>query len=142
MKTFSFDEFRTSGLLWLINTSVFHPRGYTLALQHNEGQVEGFALAGDGKEPIVYQNDEKLDAVFQAAQTFLAPTNDEGGNQKEYYVQVVLDGGYREHLFGVNNPTDIELTSSGSSLLVRNSETQEFVYFNASSVLRVEVTKA
>lgn len=52
-----FGELRTSGLLWLINRVVFHPRGYALAL-HFEGNdssqlgaCTGWSLMGDGTEP-------------------------------------------------------------------------------------------
>lgn len=41
-------------LLWLINRTVFHPRGY--ALRYDDGTGE-FALIGDGTEPWVYAGD-------------------------------------------------------------------------------------
>lgn len=51
-----FNELRTSGLLWLINRVVFHPRGYALALVYagqwpNIGEPCGWKLLGDGTEP-------------------------------------------------------------------------------------------
>jgi hypothetical protein len=51
-----FAELRDSGLLWLLNRVVFHPRGYALAL-HFEGaapelgECTGWSLMGDGSEP-------------------------------------------------------------------------------------------
>ena len=46
-----FSELRDEGLLWLINTSVFHPRGYALAFVMDEdGNATGWALLGDGTE--------------------------------------------------------------------------------------------
>lgn len=52
-----FSEFRTEGLLWLINTSVFHPRGYALAFHYDdEGNVTGWSLLGDGTEPWVFSS--------------------------------------------------------------------------------------
>lgn len=46
-----FHELRDEGLLWLINTSVFHPRGYALALHLNDdGEATGWTLLGDGSE--------------------------------------------------------------------------------------------
>lgn len=51
-----FSELRDSGLLWLVNRVVFHPRGYALAL-HFEGvapdigECTGWSLMGDGSEP-------------------------------------------------------------------------------------------
>lgn len=51
-------ELRSSGLLWLINRVVFHPRGYAMALEANEdGEVEGWSLLGDGTEPYAYAPD-------------------------------------------------------------------------------------
>lgn len=45
-------ELSDSGLLWLINAVVFHPRGYALALDASpSGDVTGWALLGDGSEP-------------------------------------------------------------------------------------------
>lgn len=54
-----FHEMRDSGLLWLINRAVFHPRGYALAL-HFEGEPPelgeciGWSLLGDGAEPWIF----------------------------------------------------------------------------------------
>lgn len=46
-----FDELRPTGLLWLINTTVFHPRGYALALHFDDvGACTGWSLLGDGSE--------------------------------------------------------------------------------------------
>lgn len=44
-------DLRSDGLLWLINASVFHPRGYALALDTTDGS---FWLYGDGKEPWTF----------------------------------------------------------------------------------------
>jgi len=43
---------KESGLLWLINRQVFHPRGYALALDcdPNTREVFGWQLLGAGKE--------------------------------------------------------------------------------------------
>ena len=53
-----FAEFRDSGLLWLMNRVVFHPRGYALALHYHSivdgvsrGDAVGWSLLGDGTEP-------------------------------------------------------------------------------------------
>ena len=46
-----FSEFAEAGLLWFVNTSLFHPRGYALALHQDEtGEVIGWSLLGDGTE--------------------------------------------------------------------------------------------
>lgn len=51
-KVRSFAEFRDSGLLWLVNRVVFHPRGYALAFHFDdEGVVTGWSLLGNGSEP-------------------------------------------------------------------------------------------
>lgn len=55
-----FADLRDSGLLWLINRVVFHPRGYALALHFEDtpdrnlaegGEVTGWSILGDGTEP-------------------------------------------------------------------------------------------
>lgn len=50
-----FSEMREHGLLWLINATVFHPRGYALAFDvQDDGSVTGWSMLGDGSEPWVY----------------------------------------------------------------------------------------
>lgn len=51
-----FSALRDTGLLWLINRVVFHPRGYALALVYTDraatgGTATGWQLYGDGTEP-------------------------------------------------------------------------------------------
>lgn len=56
-----FNELRDSGLLWLINRAVFHPRGYAIGLNYRidperdpisaGGDCTGWTLLGDGSEP-------------------------------------------------------------------------------------------
>lgn len=41
-------DLRRDGLLWLINRCVFHPRGYALGYDEENGS---FWLLGDGHEP-------------------------------------------------------------------------------------------
>lgn len=67
MGTRTFEELTTSGLLWLINASVFHPRGFSLALVMNEaGDAVGWMLTGDGTESITI-NDRLSAERFRAA---------------------------------------------------------------------------
>ncbi|MFB9926027.1 hypothetical protein ACFORO_12390 [Amycolatopsis halotolerans] len=47
-------ELRADSLLWLINRTVFHPRGYALAQNTETG---AFTLLGDGTEPWVFGGD-------------------------------------------------------------------------------------
>lgn len=67
-----FRELSESGLLWLINAVVFHPRGFALALSMDTltGTVGGWELLGDGTEPWRYAED--IDARFAAAEATLA----------------------------------------------------------------------
>lgn len=68
-------ELADSGLLWLINAAVFHPRGYalTLAADLATGEVVGWALAGDGRAPWRYDDDGgQAQARFEAAEATLA----------------------------------------------------------------------
>lgn len=50
-----FSELRDSGLLWLINTTILHPRGYALAIHfNNAGEATGWSIEGDGTERWAY----------------------------------------------------------------------------------------
>lgn len=51
-------ELSTSGLLWLINRVVFHPRGLALALNQGEGDdITGWLLlAAEAGEPFSFPN--------------------------------------------------------------------------------------
>lgn len=46
------EDLRETGLLWLINRTVFHPRGFALALTFEKegGALLGWELLGDGTE--------------------------------------------------------------------------------------------
>jgi hypothetical protein len=46
------EDLADTGLLWLINRVVFHPRGWALALHIDTyGKATGWSLLGDGIEP-------------------------------------------------------------------------------------------
>ncbi|MEV4173998.1 hypothetical protein [Nonomuraea sp. NPDC049709] len=47
-------DLQGDSLLWLINRTVFHPRGYALAYKPSDGS---FTLLGDGTEPWVFGGD-------------------------------------------------------------------------------------
>jgi hypothetical protein len=67
-----FAELAPSGLLWLINAVVFHPRGYALALVADRATGEkaaGWQLLGDGDEPWTYA--DPVDDRFRAAEETL-----------------------------------------------------------------------
>lgn len=53
-----FKELMDSGFLWLINASVFHPRGFAMALHvDDDGDVTGWSLQGDGTERWAFVED-------------------------------------------------------------------------------------
>lgn len=65
-------ELRSSGLLWLINRTVFHPRGYALALVQDEaGAVIGWQLDGDGTEPWAFGGGIDETTLFALAEATL-----------------------------------------------------------------------
>lgn len=57
------------GLLWLINATVFHPRGFALARNSATGAL---SMMGDGSEPWVFADGPETDAKFQAAEALFA----------------------------------------------------------------------
>lgn len=61
-------DLRDDGLLWLINATVFHPRGFALAMDTETNQ---FSLLGDGSEPWRYGEDTATDALFAKAEAAL-----------------------------------------------------------------------
>jgi hypothetical protein len=69
-----FAELREHGLLWLINRTVFHPRGYALAFHVDEfdGASTGWQMLGDGTESWNYDPSVGEDELFRAAEAFLA----------------------------------------------------------------------
>lgn len=67
-----FEAMITSGMLWLINTSVFHPRGLALALNFNEqGEATSWGLIGKGDEPYLFDEETSVER-FRWAQEFLS----------------------------------------------------------------------
>lgn len=73
MRLRPWDEFRTSGLLWLVNTSVFHPRGYAIAMAYDaDGACTGWKLRGDGTEVWEF-GPKTTDEQFEASRRTLTP---------------------------------------------------------------------
>jgi hypothetical protein len=70
-------ELGESGLLWLINTIVFHPRGYALAIHlDDQGTATGFSILGDGTERWTFSenwpdNQRSPDDAFAAIKELL-----------------------------------------------------------------------
>jgi hypothetical protein len=69
---YSFDDLtkESTGLLWLINRTCFHPRGFALALHRDEGNVVGWSLEGDGSECWNFSEDTD-DECFARVEAFL-----------------------------------------------------------------------
>lgn len=73
----TFSDLRPTGLLWLINTTVFHPRGYALALHFDvDGNCTGWSLMGDGAERWSFAEEgwpdgESLDDAFNAVRELM-----------------------------------------------------------------------
>ncbi|WP_406157765.1 hypothetical protein [Streptomyces canus] len=67
-------ELIDSGLLWLINRSVFHPHGLALALWREEsGEVTGWQLLiGRQGEPFSFSNRDDEDGYRRAEATLRA----------------------------------------------------------------------
>lgn len=70
-----------TGLLWLLNSEVLHPRGFALALAYDEaGLVVGWTMQGDGVERMSFDaetNEEKSATVeaFFADERMVRATN-------------------------------------------------------------------
>lgn len=68
-----FEDLSATGLLWLANRVVFHPRGFALALTIDAtGKAVGWNLLGDGSEVWTFAEDRD-DHHFATAQRTLAP---------------------------------------------------------------------
>lgn len=63
-----FSELPDAGLLWLINSAVFHPRGFALTLHRRGDEIVGWSIQGDGSEPWHFVDHGKSDANFVAAE--------------------------------------------------------------------------
>lgn len=77
-----FADLRPTGLLWLINVTVFHPRGYALALHFEDAEHQvctGWSLMGDGSESWSMRDPEmtpELEAII-AVDPVAGMTNDD-----------------------------------------------------------------
>jgi hypothetical protein len=71
-----FADLRETGLLWLINRVVFHPRGFGLALHvADDGTTTGWSLQGDGSEPWTFEDGPEQADMFRRAERTLAPVD-------------------------------------------------------------------
>lgn len=69
-------ELRDTGLLWLINATVFHPRGYALAVHYDgNGDASGWSILGDGNESWGFAGDDettaRVDDLFRRVKELL-----------------------------------------------------------------------
>ncbi|QOC89864.1 hypothetical protein [Micromonospora craniellae] len=70
-------DLRDSGLLWLINRAVLHPRGFALAVVMQGEDAVGWQLLGDGRGPWRFHASVSEDELFAAVQATLAVHPDE-----------------------------------------------------------------
>lgn len=74
------NEIRESGLLWLINTALLHPRGFAIAFCYSEedsdgkGEPIGWQLLGDGSEPWQFAEGQVTDEFQSVSQLLEAAT--------------------------------------------------------------------
>jgi hypothetical protein len=81
-------KWRDDGLLWLVNTSVLHPRGYALAIHFEEGAdfktalPLGLSVVGDGSEPWCFG--EEPDGSHQSDEPFADFKRSESAREAEW----------------------------------------------------------
>ncbi len=68
----SFEEMRSTGVLWALNRVLFHPRGYALGftypdsvtkeeIMRHDVEPTGWTLYGDGTEVWAYADEEDIE---------------------------------------------------------------------------------
>lgn len=67
-------DLSATGLLWLINRVVFHPRGFALFLAVDDGQVTGWGLHGDGTEVWHFADAAREDRHFANVEALFRET--------------------------------------------------------------------
>jgi hypothetical protein len=60
-------DLRSDGILWMLNKTIFHPRGYALSINPDTGDL---ALVGDGTEPWAFEHSIELEP-FRAFEALL-----------------------------------------------------------------------
>lgn len=67
----SFDQLRASGVLWLINATVFHPRGMALAIEFDDdGECIGWKLCTDSEAWVF--TDTEANIGFDSFEMFIS----------------------------------------------------------------------
>lgn len=76
---FDFRRLSEFGVLWLINRVVFHPRGFALVLEYEDGNPEpiGWSLQGDGSETFRFEGFDE-DEKFWAFEELLTQAREHG----------------------------------------------------------------
>ncbi|MFI6332932.1 hypothetical protein ACIBBG_32075 [Micromonospora chersina] len=87
----TWEDLRASGLLWLINRQVFHPRGYALGVVYLEGKVAGWQILGDGRKPWRYTDDTDEAALLAAAQATLTERSETARDDRASEVATLRD---------------------------------------------------
>lgn len=70
-------DLHETGMLWLINKVVFHPRGFALAMVIQEGEFAHWVLLGDGSEPWQFESDTDDEQFALAEATFKSARGDQ-----------------------------------------------------------------
>jgi hypothetical protein len=96
-------ELRDSGLLWLINKTTFHPRGWAFTVVTHDGETAGWYLKGDGRE--VWQMTGPEDDEFSRAEATLRPADQYAGEIAA--VNDVLRGAGFEYPLGARGVRDL-----------------------------------
>lgn len=74
------EDLSDSGILWLINKSCFHARGFAFALHYDKDRrCVGWSIIGDGTEPWTMGTTIDEDEKFAAAEATLQAARDAGG---------------------------------------------------------------
>lgn len=74
---YSLDQLRTTGVLWLINAAVFHPRGVALALDYADedgpdADARGWSLvASDDGGPWTFPDSDEIRDRFVDVETLI-----------------------------------------------------------------------
>ncbi|HWE81135.1 MAG TPA: hypothetical protein VG265_05770 [Gaiellaceae bacterium] len=88
-------EFQAAGLVWLVNSSLLHPRGVALAIHWKDGDIDGegsprpgalplgLSIVGDGSEPWCFGYDEASGAG-QADPNYAAFKQAEAAREREW----------------------------------------------------------
>ena len=64
-------DMHDTGLLWLVNRVVFHPRGFALGMAYAGNVFTGFMLYGAGSEPNSFVAEDEPE-LFAAAERLFA----------------------------------------------------------------------